>query len=49
MHPQDILEIEDAIGIFCICQNVIETLTREIKAKSLDGKFVAALAQLPTA
>jgi hypothetical protein len=48
MHPQDILETPDAIGIFCICQNVIETLTSEVTDKNLDGKFVASLALLPT-
>lgn len=48
MHPQDELELEDAIGIFCICQNVIETVTREVGAKGLDQKFTDALAELPT-
>lgn len=48
MHPQDELEPEDAIGIFCICQNAIETLTREVTAKGLDQKFTDALALLHT-
>jgi hypothetical protein len=46
MHPQDELEPEDAIGIFCICQNVIETITRDVSAKNLDQKFTEALALL---
>jgi hypothetical protein len=48
MHPQDTLDIEDAIGVFCICQNVIETLTSEVSSKSLDVKLKASLAVLPT-
>ena len=48
MHPKDTLEQEDAIGIFCICQNAIETLIAEIRLKGLDAKFTNALAALPT-
>jgi hypothetical protein len=48
MHPKDTLELEDAIGIFCICQNAIETLVAEVRSKGLDSKFANALAALPT-
>jgi len=48
MHPQDSLELEEAIGIFCICQNVIETLISDVRAKGLEIKFTNALATLPT-
>lgn len=48
MHPQDTLEIEDAIGIFCVCQNVTETLITEVRSKGLDAQFTNALAALPT-
>ena len=48
MHPKDTLEQEDAIGIFCICQNAIEELISEIRSKGLDSKFTSALAAMPT-
>jgi hypothetical protein len=48
MHPKDSLEMEDAIGIFCICQNAIETLISDVRAKGLDVKFTNALLTLPT-
>jgi hypothetical protein len=48
MHPKDTLELEEAIGIFCICQNVIETLVSDVRIKGLDIKFTNALAALPT-
>jgi hypothetical protein len=48
MHPKDSLEMEDAIGIFCICQNAIETLISDVRAKGLDVKFTNALLALPT-
>jgi hypothetical protein len=48
MHPMDNLEQEDAIGIFCICQNAIETLIAEIRSNGLEAKFTSALAALPT-
>ncbi len=48
MHPQDNLEIDDAIGIFCICQNSLETLVADVRAKGLDAKFINALLALPT-
>lgn len=48
MHPKDKLEEEDAIGIFCICQNAIETLIAEVRSRNLDVKFTNALTALPT-
>jgi len=48
MHSKDTLEIEDAIGLFCICENAIETLISDVRAKKLDDKFINALAALPT-
>jgi hypothetical protein len=49
MHPQDTLETEEAIGIFCICQNALETLIADVRAKGLDKQFRDALILLPTA
>lgn len=48
MHPKDNLTTDEAIGLFCICQSVIETLVGEIDSKGLTVKFKNALAVLPT-
>jgi hypothetical protein len=48
MHPQDSLDVDEAIGIFCICENAIGVIISDVKAKGLDTKFTSALAALPT-
>lgn len=48
MHPQDSLDTDDAIGIFCICESAIGVIVSDIKSKGLETKFTAALAALPT-
>ena len=35
MHPEDTLEVPDAISLFCLCQSAIEALVKEMKAKGL--------------
>jgi hypothetical protein len=47
MHPKGALDIEEVIGIFCICQNAIETLISDVRTKELDVKFTNALSALP--
>jgi hypothetical protein len=46
MHPQDSLEVEEAIGLIAICQSVTETLISDIQRRGLDSKFSAALPDL---
>ena len=48
MHPQDSLEVEDAISIFCICQSATEATIADVRHKGLETKFPLALATLPT-
>lgn len=48
MHPQDSLEIEEAIGLICICQSVIETLIADVRRHSLELTFKRSLELLPT-
>jgi hypothetical protein len=48
MHPQDNLETEEAIGLFCICQAGIESLIADVRKKSLEVKFKESLRLLPT-
>ena len=48
MHPQDSLEEDEAIDIFCLCQAVTSAVVKEVKNKGLDVKFAASLALLPT-
>ncbi len=48
MHPQDSLDIPDAIGLVCICQAGIETLVVNVRKDSLEAKFKASLKALPT-
>lgn len=48
MHPQDDLDTDDAIGIFCICQNAIETMITDVREKGLEVKFSESLKALPT-
>jgi hypothetical protein len=46
MHPQDVLELADAISLFCICQAGIEELVQDIRKRSLDIKFKESLSVL---
>ena len=48
MHPQDDLEIDEAIGLLCICQSAIEALIDDVRTRSLEVKFKDALKALPT-
>jgi hypothetical protein len=48
MHPQDSLEEDEAIDIFCICQAATGAIVKEVKNKALEVKFAASLALLPT-
>jgi hypothetical protein len=48
MHPQDVLELADAISLFCICQAGIEELIQDIRKRSLEEKFRESLKLLPT-
>ncbi len=48
MHPQDDLEIDEAIGLLCICQSAIETLVADVRRKNLEIKFKESLKVLPT-
>jgi len=48
MHPNDNLEMTDAMGILCLCQAGMETLIADIQRRSLEIKFVESLRLLPT-
>lgn len=48
MHPQDSLQEDEAIDLFCICQSVTGALVKEVAKRSLDAQFVASLALLAT-
>jgi hypothetical protein len=48
MHPNDNLEVNDAIGLLCLCQAGIETLMTDIRRRSMEVKFKGSLALLPT-
>lgn len=39
MHPEDTLELREAISLFCVCQGMIEILVNEIYTRGLD-KYV---------
>ena len=47
MHPQDNLEIDEAISLFCICQAGMEALIADVRSHSLELKFKDSLKQLP--
>jgi len=48
MHPQDNLETDEAISLFCICQAGMEALIGDIRHRSLEVKFKESLKLLPT-
>jgi hypothetical protein len=48
MHPQDSLTIDEAIGLICICQSALETLTADVRTRSLEATFKRSLEVLPT-
>jgi hypothetical protein len=48
MHPQDTLDVNDAINVFNISQSVTDALVDDVIAKSLETKLAASLAALPT-
>lgn len=35
MHPEDTLQLTEAISLFCVCQSMIETLAGDMKARGL--------------
>jgi hypothetical protein len=47
MHPQDNLDIDEAINLFCISRAVTDALIDDIIAKKLETSFTASLAALP--
>jgi hypothetical protein len=48
MHPQDSLEIDEAVSLFCICQAGMESLINDVRKRSLETQFKASLKVLPT-
>ena len=48
MHPQDTLEVMEAVSLLCICQAGIEALSDNVRKDSLDTKFKESLKLLPT-
>jgi hypothetical protein len=48
MHPQDNLQTDEAISLFCICQAGLEALVADVRNRSLETKFKDALAKLPS-
>jgi len=48
MHPQDTLEVDEAISIFSICQAAIEAITSDVTTRNLALEFSFALKALPT-
>jgi len=48
MHPQDNLETDEAISLFCICQAGMEALIGDVRRRSLEVKFKDSLKVLPT-
>lgn len=48
MHPQDNLDTDEAISLFCICQAAMETLIGDVRHRSLEVKFKESLKVLPT-
>jgi len=48
MHPQDNLETDEAISLFCICQAGMEALIGDVRNRSLEVKFRESLKVLPT-
>lgn len=48
MHPQDTLTTTESIDLFNICQAAINALMVEVAGRSMQAKFTASLAILPT-
>jgi len=48
VHPQDNLDVDDGIGLLCICQSAIETLIADIRRRSLEIKFKESLEVIST-
>lgn len=48
MHPQESLAENEAIDLLCLCQSVTTEVLKDVKKRTLDLKFKASLALLPT-
>lgn len=48
MHPQDNLETDEAVSLFCICQAGMEALVADVRKRTLEIKFKDSLKVLPT-
>ena len=42
MHPEDSLDLHEAISLFCVCQAMIEILVAELKKRDLDKNIAKA-------
>ena len=49
MHPEDTLDLSDALQLFCLCEAAITSLMDDIDRKSLGSQFTASLVNLPAA
>jgi len=48
MHPQDVLDQDEAVDIFCLSQATTNAIVKEIEKGSRQSAFTSALAALPT-
>jgi hypothetical protein len=47
MHPTDNLDVDEAIGLLCICQSAIDDVIDDVRRRSLEIKFKEALEKMP--
>jgi hypothetical protein len=47
MHPEETLDVHEAINLFCLCESATTALARDVKRKNLDASFRKALEDLP--
>jgi hypothetical protein len=48
MHPTDILDIDEAISLLCLCQSGIEVIIDDVRRQKLEIAFKDALTKMPT-
>ena len=48
MHPQDVLDSEQARQLFCLCEAALCAVIDDVRKNKLDAAFSAALIALPT-
>jgi len=48
MHPQDILDAEQARQLFCLCEATLCAVIDDVRNRELDSDFVSSLAKLPS-